>query len=197
MTRTSHDDPIRDPTCDPTCNSARDPYPDRAPRPGPGKAATPPIADRRTSGRRAGDAAEAAAARFLESRGLVPLARQYVRRIGELDLVAVDPATGTIVFAEVRYRGSTARGGAVASVDARKRARLRRTARAWLQRHADPRRPARIDVIGMAPGAPGPGTGGSGTDGAGPDDAGERGAGAVVDWEGYRLTWLPGAVDGG
>ena len=145
-----------------------------------------PAPDRRTSRRRAGDAAEASAARFLAARGLVPLARQWARRVGELDLVMVCPRTGTIVFVEVRYRASGARGGPTGSVDAPKRRRLRLAATAWLQRHADPRRPARIDVIGMMPGAP--------------DASGGRSASATrgpgVAWEGYRLDWRPDSVDG-
>ena len=132
------------------------------------------VVDRRTAARRAGDAAEAVAARFLESRGLVTLARQWTRRVGELDLVMVEPDTGTIVFVEVRWRARGGAGGAALSVDARKRRRLRRAASAWLQRHADPRRPARIDVLGLAPAG---------------RDASER-------WEGRAVAWLPGAVDG-
>ena len=151
----------------------------------PGTVQAPPTPDRRTSRRRAGDAAEASAARFLAARGLVPLARQWARRIGELDLVMVCPRTGTIVFVEVRYRASGTRGGATGSVDARKRRRLRLAAAAWLQRHADPRRPARIDVIGMMPGAPLEASG---------EPRAARGAG--VAWEGYRLDWRPGAVEG-
>ena len=134
-----------------------------------------PDVDRRTPARRAGDATEAAAARYLEARGLVRLARQYVRRVGELDLVMVEPGTGRIVFVEVRCRASGERDAAL-SVDAAKRRRLRRVAAAWLQRHADPRRPARIDVLGMAP--------------ASGDPRGPL-------WEGYRVRWLRGAVDDG
>ena len=130
--------------------------------------------DRRTGRRRAGDAAEAVAARLLESAGLVVLARQWTRRVGELDLVAVEPGPGTIVFVEVRYRAA---GVAVETVGAAKRRRLRSAAAAWLQRHADPRRPARIDVIGLAP--------------ARPHDAAP--AGATLR-EGYLITWLADAA---
>ena len=97
----------------------------------------------------------------------------------------VEPATGTIVFVEVRYRGDVRRGGAAASVDARKRGRLRLAASAWLQRHADPRRPARIDVVGLAPGAR-----------AGAPVRARPGEPVPVAWEGYALLWLPGAVGG-
>lgn len=147
-----------------------------------GAAASP---DRRTSRRREGDRAEAAACRFLVNAGLVPLDRQFLRRIGELDLVLVEPGTGTIVFVEVRYRADARRGGAAASVDAAKRRRLRRTAAAWLQRHADARRPARIDVVGLAPVRP-----------RAAARAGEVRGARGKPWEDYLLTWVRAAVDG-
>ncbi len=120
-----------------------------------------------------GDAAEASAGRFLESRGLHILERGYLRRRGELDLVCADPASRGIVFVEVRYRSRLDYGGPLASVTYAKARKLRITARAWLQQHADPRRPARIDVIGICParfGAPGD-----------------------LSWEGQRLTWVQSA----
>ena len=132
-----------------------------------------PPGDARTDRRRAGDAAEAVAARLLESAGLVVLARQWTRRVGELDLVAVEPGPGTVVFVEVRYRAS---GAAVETVGAAKRRRLRSAAAAWLQRHADPRRPARIDVIGLTPAR----------------SRGTAPAGATLR-EGYLITWLTDA----
>ncbi len=143
---------------------------------------TEPGHDTRTSRRRAGDAAEAVACRHLESAGLVALERQYLRRIGELDLVMVEPGTGTIVFVEVRYRADARRGGALASVTAAKRRRLGLTAAAWLQRHADPRRAARIDLVGLSPADVA----------AAPRAPGDDFRTAIV--EGYRVEWLRGTV---
>ena len=102
-----------------------------------------------------GDAVEAAALRFLEANGLRLLARNASARGGELDLVMADGAT--VVFVEVRYRGSAAFGGGAASVDAGKRRRLVRAAQVWLlrhPRHADA--PCRFDVIAASgdPAAP-------------------------------------------
>lgn len=56
-----------------------------------------------------------------------------------------------IVFVEVRYRAGAGFGGALATVDTRKQARLRRTAEWWLQRH-DGRgeRPCRMDVVAVS-----------------------------------------------
>jgi putative endonuclease len=72
------------------------------------------------------------AARFLESRGMHVVARNYRCRLGEIDLVARDGAA--TVFVEVRQRASAAYGGAAASITAAKRARLLRAARHYLSR---------------------------------------------------------------
>jgi putative endonuclease len=96
------------------------------------------------SARDLGLAAEEAAARFLASRGLAIVARNYRTRFGEIDLVARDGAT--LVFVEVRRRTSRAFGGAAASVDARKQSRLVAAARHYLARLGE--EPAcRFDVV--------------------------------------------------
>ncbi len=77
-----------------------------------------------------GKAAEARAAQYLESRGLVIVERNYRSRYGEIDLIARDGAT--LVFVEVRARGSNRFGGAAASITAAKRAKLTRTALHYL-----------------------------------------------------------------
>lgn len=77
-----------------------------------------------------GSAAEAIAADFLRSRGLVVLTRNYRCRLGEIDLVARD--SDTLVFVEVRLRTSAAFGGAAASIGGAKRARMTRAARHYL-----------------------------------------------------------------
>ena len=95
---------------------------------------------------RRGREAEARARRHLERAGLRTLARNWRARGGEIDLVMADGAA--VVFVEVRARGAGARAGAAESVDARKRARLVRAARAWLAREPGAAaRPARFDVV--------------------------------------------------
>lgn len=79
-----------------------------------------------------GAEAEALAAAFLEKRGLTIVARNYRCRLGEIDLVARHGAT--IVFVEVRQRTTSAFGGAIASITARKRMRLVKAARHYLSR---------------------------------------------------------------
>lgn len=91
---------------------------------------------------------EQLACRHLEARGLRLRQRNFRCRSGEIDLV-MEESDGTVVFVEVRYRGSARFGGAAESIDARKRARLLSAARHYLQH--DGERPCRIDVIAIAP----------------------------------------------
>lgn len=95
--------------------------------------------------RDAGRAAERLAAQFLEARGLVILERNFRCRTGEVDLIARDG--GTIVFVEVRLRAGHAFGGAAASVDARKQAKVLRAARYYLA--GKPEQPCRCDVVAL------------------------------------------------
>jgi len=86
-----------------------------------------PRADARAQ---AGVDAEALAARFLESRGLTIVARNFRVRRGEIDLIARDGET--LVFVEVRLRSSARFGGAAESITAAKRARLVAAAQVYL-----------------------------------------------------------------
>lgn len=57
-----------------------------------------------------------------------------------------------LVFVEVRYRQSSQYGGAIASIDQRKQAKLRATAEHYLQRtHTATDRPCRFDVVVFGP----------------------------------------------
>jgi putative endonuclease len=99
-----------------------------------------------TPRQRRGRRAEELATDFLRAAGCQILERNYRRRLGELDLVAV--REGVLVVAEVRTRASGAYGGAAASVDRRKQQRICRAAAALLQQRTDlARLPARFDVI--------------------------------------------------
>lgn len=99
--------------------------------------------------RRVGRRFEAAAAAWLERRGLTILDRNFHARWGEIDLVVRDG--NVIAFVEVRFRRSDRHGGAAASVDARKRRRIQAAAAEWLARHPDRGRgPCRFDVIALA-----------------------------------------------
>ena len=75
------------------------------------------------------------------------VARGRSRRGGEIDLVALD-RDGTLVFVEVRVRRSLVGGGAAASVDAGKRARLVYAAQTYLSQLARVP-PCRFDVVAV------------------------------------------------
>ena len=100
-----------------------------------------------TTGMR-GTRAEELAAKYLTSAGLKLVARNYRSRFGEIDLIMLDGET--LVFIEVRYRASNKYGGALASVDAKKQAKLSKTATTYLLKHHALNQPARFDVLCMS-----------------------------------------------
>ena len=93
-----------------------------------------------------GREAEQQAQQYLQTRGLTPVAHNYLCRMGEIDLVMRDGPV--LVFVEVRLRRHRGFGDALASVDARKRQRLIRAAQHYLQRHPWDG-PCRFDVVGL------------------------------------------------
>ncbi len=103
-----------------------------------------PATDRNTTGA----AWERAARRHLEAAGLRLLSANERYSVGEIDLVMED--RGSIVFVEVRYRGSDAFGGSALSVDAHKQRKLVRAAECFLAANqALARKPCRFDVIAI------------------------------------------------
>lgn len=117
------------------------------------------MAPRPTPGtRQRGATIEAAAREFLRRAGLREVAANAGYRVGETDLVMLDPTpsagsvggrhAATLVFIEVRYRRSAGFGGGAASVDAGKRRRLVRAAQSFLVSHPGyANAPCRFDVI--------------------------------------------------
>ncbi|MBX9755324.1 MAG: YraN family protein [Pseudomonadaceae bacterium] len=96
-----------------------------------------------------GRAAEQQARSHLEQQGLRLLAQNWACRVGELDLVMLDG--DTVVFVEVRYRQHAAWGGALESVDARKRRKISATAQYFLQQEPHwAKHPCRFDVVAMS-----------------------------------------------
>ena len=88
---------------------------------------------RPSQARARGAAAEGLAKVWLRRRGLRPLDANYRCRAVEIDLVMRD--RDTLVFVEVRYRGSGAFGSGAESVNRGKQRRLIKTASRWLQQH--------------------------------------------------------------
>lgn len=101
-----------------------------------------PAADRAARGA----AAEDAALRFLQARGLKLLHRNFRARSGELDLVMDD--RGTLAVIEVRARESGQHGGAAASVTVSKQQRIVHATQTLLaQQPSLAAWPVRFDVV--------------------------------------------------
>ncbi|MCJ2028239.1 YraN family protein [Methylobacterium sp. J-043] len=101
---------------------------------------------RATHGR--GLSAEGWALLALVLKGYRPLARRFAAAGGEIDLIV--RRGRTIAFVEVKARATLE--AAATAIDARKRARLSRAARAWLARHPLPADATlRADAVFVAP----------------------------------------------
>ena len=95
-----------------------------------------------------GAAAEALAAQYLLNEGLSIIARNLRCKAGELDLVCLDG--DVLVIVEVRQRGHSDFGGALASVTRTKQRKLIRATRYYWQREAGWRtRVVRFDVLAV------------------------------------------------
>lgn len=92
---------------------------------------------------------EALAAKYYIDRGWLLLEHGYRTREGEIDLILYKD--GTLVFAEVKTRRSTARMAPAEAVDARKRRRLIAAAGRYLQSSPYAEGTVRFDVVEVQP----------------------------------------------
>lgn len=84
----------------------------------------------------------------MEEQGYRVLEKNYRCPGGEIDLIARDG--DYLVFAEVKYRSSQARGWPEEAVNPEKQQRIRRAARFYLYRnHYGEDTPCRFDVVGI------------------------------------------------
>ena len=99
-----------------------------------------------------GARAESLAADYLSGQGLVPIARNYRTKAGEIDLIMRHGTT--LVFVEVRYRSRTLHGSPEETIDARKRRRIVRAAAYYLTTLATVP-DCRFDVVSIVGDRPG------------------------------------------
>lgn len=95
-----------------------------------------------------GNRAENLALRFLQKAGLKLIERNFHCRYGELDLIMQHD--NYLLFVEVRYRKNEKFGGALASIDHRKQAKLRRTAEFYLIKNKLTDSACRFDILCLA-----------------------------------------------
>ena len=97
-----------------------------------------------------GDRGERAAVRHLKRSGYRILLRNARTRLGEIDIVALDPADGDcIVFVEVKTLSAGAAGDPAEHVTPAKQRQLTRLGLAWLKQRGLLERRARFDVIAV------------------------------------------------
>jgi putative endonuclease len=94
-----------------------------------------------------GKTGEDLACEELRRRGYAILARRFRTRVGELDIIARDGPT--LVFVEVKARGSPRCGSGEEAVTWRKRRRMTLMAQEYLLRTRLTRVPCRFDVVAV------------------------------------------------
>ncbi|MDJ0709329.1 MAG: YraN family protein [Woeseiaceae bacterium] len=95
-----------------------------------------------------GRRAETFATRFLRARGLVPVARNFRSRGGEIDLIMLD--NECLAFIEVRSRSSSRFDRPANTVDARKQRKIIRTAALFVVQHPQfAEHTMRFDVVAI------------------------------------------------
>ncbi|CAJ1583967.1 YraN family protein [[Mycobacterium] wendilense] len=92
---------------------------------------------------------EQRAVEHLQGLGLRILARNWRCRWGELDVIALESDSDTVVFVEVKTRTGDGYGGLAEAVPPDKVRRLRRLAGVWLAGQDRRYAGLRIDVIGV------------------------------------------------
>jgi putative endonuclease len=89
------------------------------------------------------------AARYLRDTGFDIVERNWRCASGEIDIVAWDARSSTLVICEVKTRRGLTFGSPLEAVTWRKLARLRGLAAQWLREHALAPAEVRIDVVGI------------------------------------------------
>ncbi|WP_394193795.1 YraN family protein [Pseudoalteromonas atlantica] len=90
---------------------------------------------------------ELEAQKYLQRQGLIPIERNYNCPYGELDVIMRDG--DTLVFIEVKFRSSNAKGGAIHALGKQKQQRLKRTIYHYLAAKKLTNQPLRIDFVAI------------------------------------------------
>ena len=99
--------------------------------------------------RKKGEDKEKLAETFLQQRGLTLVTRNFLCKVGEIDLIMRDG--NVCVFVEVRYRSNSAFGSPSETVNYTKQKKIVRTAQLYLQQNATYNElPCRFDVVAIS-----------------------------------------------
>ena len=102
--------------------------------------------------RERGKEGEEIASRLLKRKGYRIIARNYASSFGEVDIIAFEPESKTLVFVEVRLRRSSAFGHPLETIDNKKVERIRKTALSFLRETSVEYESVRFDVVSITGG---------------------------------------------
>lgn len=94
-----------------------------------------------------GAVGEEQAAQFLRAHGVAIVEKNFLTKLGEVDLVCKDKQE--IVFVEVKYRKNNVYGTAVEAVTPKKVSRLVAAGSVWLRKNNLTQAPWRLDVVAI------------------------------------------------
>jgi len=94
-----------------------------------------------------GKKTEQLAESYLTNQGLIPVEKNFHCRQGEVDLIMLDG--DTYVFVEVKYRKSSAFGGAISAISANKQKKVKHCVTFYLHQAGlnEYNTPCRVDVV--------------------------------------------------
>lgn len=86
---------------------------------------------------------------YLRQKGYQILENNFLRRVGEVDLIVTDPHTQEIVFVEVKTRNNHRFGYPEEAVTVKKIQKIGKTAQSWLETQGKLDNLWRIDIISV------------------------------------------------
>ena len=104
--------------------------------------------------RKSGETGEEYAVWLLKNKGYKILERNFRSKVGEIDVIAIDPSTGsgpdgTLIFVEVKTRWSKKYGKPEEAVTPKKLARIKRAGQLYVLTHPNLPRKLRVDVVAI------------------------------------------------
>lgn len=92
-----------------------------------------------------GKYAEEVAAKYLIKNNHLILHRNFLCKLGEIDIIALDKKT--IIFVEVKYRSQKYSGNAAESITSTKQKKIIKAAQYWINQYHYQNSPIRFDAI--------------------------------------------------